>query len=320
MPLAILHSAEAWTEHFGKSRKHTAVTIGNFDGVHLGHQEILRGVLERARQSGLISAVLTFYPHPARVLRPAQSPALLETLDQRLDAIEAMGIEAALVIRFDEELARLDPEDFVRRFLVDAMGAQSVLIGANFRFGHRQAGDAKLLATLGGEWGFETVIVPPVVEGGIVVSSTAIRNALRNGDVEQAARMLGRPFSLAGTIATGTGQGRKLVVPTLNLATEQELPPKDGVYATEAVVEGKTYRAVTNVGVRPTFDGARRTIESHLFDFGEDLTSGKLEVRFRKRLRDEQKFSGPAELRAQILRDIEQAKEYFREAASKTAR
>jgi riboflavin kinase / FMN adenylyltransferase len=320
MPLAILHSAEAWAEHFGKNRKHTAVTIGNFDGVHLGHQEILRGVVERARQSGLMSAVLTFYPHPARVLRPAQAPALLETLEQRLNAIEAMGIEAALVIRFDEELAKLGPEDFVRRFLVDAMRARSVLIGANFRFGHRQAGDAKLLATLGAEWGFETVIVPPVVEGGIVVSSTAIRNALRNGEVEQAARMLGRPFSLAGTITTGTGQGRKLVVPTLNLATEQELPPKDGVYATEAVVEGKSYKAATNVGVRPTFDGARRTVESHLFDFSEDLTSSKLEVRFHKRLRDEQKFSGPAELRAQILRDIVQAKEYFREAASKTAR
>ncbi len=318
MPLAILHSAEAWAEKFGKIPKRAALTIGNFDGVHLGHQKILRGVLERARQSALMSAVLTFYPHPARVLRPAQAPALLETLAQRLDAIEAMGIEAALVIRFDAELARLSPEDFVRRFLVDAMRAQCVLVGANFRFGHHQAGDAKLLADLGGRWKFNAEVIPPLVEDGMVVSSTAIRNALRAGDVEQASRMLGRPFSLAGEIKTGTGQGRKLVVPTLNLATEQELPLKDGVYATEAVVEGKTYRAATNVGVRPTFDGARRTVESHLFDFSEDLTSGELEVRFRRRLRDEQKFSGPAELRAQVLRDIEHAKEYFREAAGKT--
>ncbi|HXT86188.1 MAG TPA: bifunctional riboflavin kinase/FAD synthetase [Verrucomicrobiae bacterium] len=318
MPLAVLHSAEAWAEHLGKSRKRTAVTIGNFDGVHLGHQKILRGVLERAQQSDLMSAVLTFYPHPARVLRPAQAPALLETLAQRLEAIEAMGIEAALVIQFDVELARLSPEDFVRRFLVDAMRAEHVLVGANFRFGHHQAGDAKLLADLGGQWNFNTEVIPSLVEDGEVVSSTAIRNALRDGDVEQAARMLGRPFSLAGEIKTGTGQGRKLVVPTLNLSTEQELLPKDGVYATEAVVEGKIYRAATNVGVRPTFDGARRTVESHLFDFSGDLTSGKLEVRFRKRLRDEQKFSGPADLRAQILRDIEQSKEYFREAASKT--
>jgi riboflavin kinase/FMN adenylyltransferase len=319
MPLAVLHSAEAWAENFRKMPKRAAVTIGNFDGVHLGHQKILRGVLERARQSELMSAVLTFYPHPARVLRPAQAPALLETLEQRLDAIEAMGIEAALVLRFDGKLARLSPEDFVRGFLVDAMRAECVLIGANFRFGHHQAGDAKLLADLGGRWKFNAEVIPPLVEDGMVVSSTAIRNVLRDGDVEQASRMLGRPFSLAGEIKTGTGQGRKLVVPTLNLATEQELLPKDGVYATEAVVEGKTYRAATNVGVRPTFDGAHRTVESHLFDFNEDLTSGKLQVRFRRRLRDELKFSGPAELRAQVLRDIEQAKEYFREAASKTA-
>ncbi len=319
MPLAILHSAEAWAERFGKSGKDTALTIGNFDGVHLGHQKILQGVMERARQSELMSAVLTFYPHPARVLRPAEAPALLETLAQRLGAIEAMGIEAALVIQFDAELAEIGPEDFVRRFLVDTMRARSVLIGTNFRFGHRQAGNAKSLADLGAQWGFEVAIVPPVVEDGSIVSSTAIRRALRDGNAEQAARMLGRPFSLAGEIRTGTGQGRKLVVPTLNLATEQDLLPKDGVYATEAVVEGKTYGAATNIGVRPTFDGARKTVESHLFDFSEDLTSGKLEVRFRKRLRDEQKFSGPAELRAQVLRDIEQAKEYFREAASKTA-
>jgi riboflavin kinase/FMN adenylyltransferase len=317
MALAILHSAEAWAEHFGKDRKHTAVTIGNFDGVHLWHQKILKGVLERARQSGLMSAVLTFFPHPARVLRPAQAPALLETLEQRLAAIEAMGIEGALVIQFDAELAKLGPEDFVRRFLVDAMRAGSVLIGANFRFGHHQAGDAKLLTELGAQGNFDTEIVPPLVEDGMVISSSAIRNALRDGDVEQAARMLGRPFSLAGEIKTGTGQGRKLVVPTLNLATDQELLPKNGVYATEAVVEGKAYRAATNVGVRPTFDGARTTIESYLFDFGEDLTSGALEVRFHKRLRDEKKFSGPAELREQVLRDIEQAKEYFRETASK---
>ena len=318
MTLAILRSTADWARHFGESRKRTAVTIGNFDGVHLGHQKILQGVLERAQRSGLMSAVLTFYPHPARVLRPAQAPALLETIEQRLAAVESMGIESALVIQFDAELAKLGPEDFVRRFLVDAMRAESVLIGGNFRFGHHQAGDAKLLTELGARWNFVTEVVPPLVEDGLVISSSAIRNALREGDVEQAARMLGRPFSLAGEIKTGTGQGRKLVVPTLNLATDQELLPRNGVYATEAVVEGKTYRAATNVGVRPTFDGARTTVESYLFDFSEDLTRGALEVRFRKRLRDEEKFSGAPELRAQVLRDIEQAKEYFRETAGKT--
>ncbi|HXX21441.1 MAG TPA: bifunctional riboflavin kinase/FAD synthetase [Candidatus Acidoferrum sp.] len=311
MPMAILHSTEEWTQRFGDRRKGTAVTIGNFDGVHLGHQKILRTLLDRARAADLTSAVLTFHPHPARVLRPAVAPALLETIDQRLAAIAELGIDAALVARFDTDLAKLGPEEFVRRFLVDSMRAQVVLIGGNFRFGHRQSGDAKLLADLGRQWGFEVEIVPPVEADGVVVSSSAIRNALREGKVEEARRMLGRPFALTGRIQAGTGQGRKLVVPTLNLATEQELLPRSGVYATEAVVSGRTYRAATNIGVRPTFDGSRTTVESHLFDFNETLTDGGLEIRFWHRLRDERKFSSPAELRTQILRDIEQAKEYF---------
>lgn len=312
MPIAIMHSTEEWAARFGNERKNTAVTIGNFDGVHLGHQKILRSVLDRARQADLTSAVLTFYPHPARVLRPAEAPSLLETLDQRLAAIGALGIDAALVARFDTDLAKLGPEDFVQRFLAHAMRAKVVLIGGNFRFGYRQSGDAKLLADLGRRWGFDVEIVPPVTADGVVVSSTAIRSALREGKLDEARRMLGRPFALAGKIQTGTGQGRKLVVPTLNLATEQELWPKNGVYATEAIVGGKTYRAATNVGVRPTFDSSRTTVESYLLDFNETLTSGDLEVRFWARLRDERKFAGPAELRGQVLRDIEQAKEYFR--------
>jgi len=311
MSIAILHSTEEWAQRFGDRGKGTAATIGNFDGVHLGHQKILRNLLDRARSADLTSAVLTFHPHPARVLRPAVAPALLETLDQRLAAIGALGIEAALVARFDMELAKLGPEDFVRQFLVDTMRAQAVLIGGNFRFGHKQAGDAKMLAELGQRWGFEVEIVAPVTANGVVVSSSAIRNALREGKVDEARRMLGRPFALAGKIQVGSGQGRKLVVPTLNLATEQELLPKSGVYATEAVLEGKTYYAATNVGVRPTFDGSRMTIESHLFDFNETLTDGNLEIRFWHRLRDERKFASPAELREQVLRDLEQAKEYF---------
>ena len=312
MALAIVHSPEEWVERFRAQRKPAAVTIGNFDGVHLGHQLILRRVMDRARNAGWIGAVLTFYPHPARVLRPDAAPGLLETLEQRLAAIGALGVDAALVARFDADLAKLEPEAFVRRFLVEAMRAQAVLIGGNFRFGHRQAGDAHLLADLGRRFGFEVEIVPPVTANGVVISSTAIRNALRDGKVEEVRQMMGRPFALEGKIQTGTGQGRKFVVPTLNLATEQELLPKTGVYATEAIVAGKTYRAATNVGMRPTFDGKHTTIESHLFEFSDNLTSGDLEIRFWARLRDERKFSGPAELREQILRDIEKAKDFFR--------
>lgn len=311
MALAKFNSAEEWVARLGEGRKPTVVTIGNFDGVHLGHQKILTGVVERARAGNFMPAVLTFHPHPARVLRPFQAPPLLMTLEQRLAAIGAAGIEAALVLRFDAELSKVPAEDFVKRLVVETLRARAVMVGGNFRFGHRHSGDVKLLAELGRRWEFEEHIVPPVEIDGVIVSSSAVRQALAEGKVEKAARLLGRPFALAGEIRPGTGQGRKLVVPTLNLATEQEYLPKIGVYVTETVVEGKTYRSATNVGVRPTFDGGRVAVESHLFDFSRNLTAGPMEVRFLKRLRDERKFAGPAELREQVLKDLAQAKEYF---------
>jgi len=311
MAFDVCHSAEEWLARFGRPARPAAVTIGNFDGVHRGHQEILRGVREMAARQHSLSAVLTFFPHPLRVLRPAEAPPLLMTLDQRLAALQAAGIDAVLVLRFDAALANVSPQDFVRRFLLDTVNARAVLVGPNFRFGHRQAGDSGMLAELGKLWGFEVRIAPFVGEGSAAVSSTAIRRALREGRVEDAAQLLGRPFALVGDIRPGTGQGRQLVVPTLNLTTEQEVLPKSGVYATEAVVQGKTYRAATNIGTRPTFNGSRLTIESHLLGFSDTLNNGKMEVRFRARLRDERKFSGPDALREQVLEDIRQAQEYF---------
>lgn len=311
MAIAILNSPAEWVAHFGVARRPTAVTIGNFDGVHVGHQKILWEVTESARSANATSAVLTFFPHPTRVLRPEAAPGLLETLPQRLAEFDRLGIDAALVLKFDNELAKKSAESFAQSYLVEPLRARSVFVGANFRFGHKQAGDVNLLTQLGGQGGFDVQVIEPVVLDGVVVSSSAIRNALREGRVEEAARMLGHPFALAGEIQTGTGLGRKLVVATLNLATEQETLPKNGVYATEVVVGGKTHKAVTNVGVRPTFDGKRLAIESHLFDFSETCTSGAMTVNFLSRLRDEQKFSGPDTLRAQILRDIEEARALF---------
>jgi len=317
-PFAAFYSPDEWIARLGDARPRTTVTIGNFDGVHLGHQRIIRGVIDRARDTATQSMVLTFFPHPARILRPEQAPPLLMTLAQRLDSFRESGLEAALVLRFDADLAKVTAEDFVREFLVDTLRARSVMVGSNFRFGHKQAGDVKLLEELSRRWDFEVQVVPPVIQDGIVVSSTAVRCAVREGRMEDASHLLGRPFALAGEIRTGTGQGRKLVVPTLNLATEQECLPKNGVYATETVVGGKTYRSATNIGVRPTFDGQRLAIESHLFDFSENLTSGAIEVRFWKRLRDERKFSGPEALRDQVLRDIIEAQTYFASLAQPT--
>ncbi|MGA7624300.1 MAG: bifunctional riboflavin kinase/FAD synthetase [Candidatus Acidiferrales bacterium] len=312
MAIAILNSPAEWVAHFGVPRKPTAITIGNFDGVHVGHQRILWEVTESARSAHATSAVLTFFPHPTRVLRPEAAPGLLETLPQRLTEFDRLGIDAALVLKFDNELARKSAESFAQSYLLETLRARSVFVGANFRFGHKQAGDVNLLTQIGRQGGFDVQVIEPVVLDGVVVSSSAIRNALREGRVEEAARMLGHPFALEGKIQTGTGLGRKLVVATLNLATEQETLPKNGVYATEVVVGGKTYKAVTNVGVRPTFDGKRLAIESHLFDFSETWTSGAMTVNFLSRLREERKFSGPDTLRAQILKDIEEARALFR--------
>jgi len=311
MAMQVLHSPAEWLAHFGSGRAASVVTVGNFDGLHLGHLQLLRGVVERARALGAVATVVTFDPHPIRVLRPAKAAPLIATLKQRLAGLEQLGLDAALLMEFDRVLSHVSPQDFVRKILVEQLRAQVIRVGGNFRFGYRHAGDIRLLERMGRELHFEVEVVPPVVVRGVVVSSTAIRQAVREGRMSLAGRLLGRPFSLHGAIKPGTGRGRRLVVPTLNLAAEEELRPKTGVYATETIVGGHCYFSATNVGVRPTFDGTHFTVESHLFDFTQELTSGAMEVRFWKRLRDEKKFSGPAELRGQIDRDLARTRAFF---------
>jgi riboflavin kinase / FMN adenylyltransferase len=310
MPFTVVHSPQEWAAHFGPQAR-AVLTIGNFDGVHLGHQQIVKGVVERARRDKNIAAALTFWPHPLRIVRPEIAPPLIETLAQRLEHLKELGLDAVFVLPFDHAVASLAPEDFVHRILVDAMHTGAVRVGENFRFGHRQAGNVPLLSALGHALGFDVECVSPVILRGVIVSSSAIRASISGGHMMQAARLLRRPFSLAGEIRTGTGTGRRFVFPTLNLATEQELLPARGVYATETIVRGRAYRSATNVGMRPTFDGTNLAIETHLFDFSEEITSGQMEVRFWHRLRDEKKFSGPEALRAQIQQDITHARSFF---------
>jgi riboflavin kinase/FMN adenylyltransferase len=236
---------------------------------------------------------------------------MIETISQRLASFEQMGLDGALVLRFDRALSLLSPEDFVQRILIERMNVASILVGANFCFGHRGAGDVRLLGQFGKERGFDVETVSPVEVDGNVVSSTAIRNAIADGRVGEAMALLGRPFSLSGEIRAGEGRGRTILFPTLNLVPEQELLPMLGVYATESLVRGGVFRSVTNVGTRPTFDGRGVTVESHLFGFSEQISGGTMEVRFHARVRDERKFSGAEELRGQIARDIEAAREYF---------
>jgi len=218
-----------------------------------------------------------------------------------------------VVLPFTLELARLSPEEFADQILVRDLQVKAVLVGENFHFGHKQAGNVKLLKELGIKTGFEVVIIPPVECHGEVVSSTIIRRKVADGDVSHAGRLLGRPFALTGDVVSGTGTGRKFTFPTLNLAAEQELLPARGVYITRTVFEGEkcSRRSVTNVGVRPTFNGSSLSVETHLLDSQPEATPRRIEVRFWERLREEKKFSGPEELRAQIAHDIAAANRFF---------
>jgi riboflavin kinase / FMN adenylyltransferase len=315
--LAVLQSPDDWIAQFGAARSGTSLTIGNFDGVHLGHQKILNAVVEKARAENLKSAVITFDPHPSRVLKPDAAPSMLETIEQRCRRFAEMQIDAVLILKFDKALAEVTAGEFIQRYIVDTLRARELFVGANFRFGCKKAGDVALLQARGADENFRVNVVEPRMLDGAVVSSSAIRLALREGRVADAAKMLGRPFALAGEIVSGTGTGRKLIVPTLNLQTSQETLPKGGVYVTESIVAGATYGSVTNIGVRPTFDGQKLAIESYLFGFDDFLTSGPLEVKFLERLRDEQKFAGVDALKAQVLADIERAKALYASAQSR---
>ena len=311
--LSAFSSSQAWASRYATFGHASVLAIGNFDGIHLGHQAILRATVERARALDAVSTALTFDPSPRRVLHPESAPLRLSTNAQRMEWFNALGLEAVVVLPFTLDLARLSPGEFVEQILVRDLRVKAVLVGENFRFGHKQAGDVKLLTELGKEHGFDVVIVAPVVHRGEVVSSTIIRREVAEGDVSHAGRLLGRPFALTGEVVSGTGTGRRFTFPTLNLAPEQELLPARGVYITRAWIEGETrrHRSVTNIGTRPTFNGSSLSVETHLLDAQPAGTPKRMEVRFWKRLREEKKFSGPEELREQIAADIARANKFF---------
>jgi riboflavin kinase/FMN adenylyltransferase len=291
----------------------SVIAIGNFDGIHLGHQRLLEYCIALARESGAVATALTFEPPPLKVLRPEAAPQRISTNEQRMEWFEALGMEAAVVLPFTMELSRLAPEDFVDEILVEKLQVRAVVVGDNFRFGHKQAGDVKFLRELGMRDGFDVIVHEPVVMDGEIVSSTAIRKLISQGEVTRAARMLGRAFALTGEVVAGTGTGRKFTFPTLNLRPEQELLPAKGVYITRTVLEGEpsSHRSVTNVGMRPTFNGTGLTVETHLLDYSGNFSPKRIEVRFWKKLRDEKKFAGPEELKAQIAKDIGKANAFF---------
>lgn len=292
--------------------KPTLLTLGVFDGLHLGHQRIMQTVVERAKIVGAVPTAITFDPHPRSVLHPDSAPPMLQTLDQRLANFEVLGIEQAIVIAFDHEFASQPAEDFLRNIVHERLQAREVYLGEGFAFGKGRGGNIELLRKMSGELGFTADEVDEVQLRGTRISSSAIRRLLADGRVNAARSMLGRPYGLEGTVIRGNRRGHTIGFPTANLKPRNRVIPRFGVYATATLIDGHWRKSITNIGVRPTFESdSDPSIETYVFDFEGDLYGDVLRVRFLHRIRDERKFNGIDELKAQIMRDTERARNYF---------
>ena len=307
-----------------QNKQRSIVTIGSFDGIHRAHVALLDQVSRRAIAYSAASVAVSFEPHPLAVIAPSRMPKLLTPLDMKLELIAATGIEQLLLIPFTAELSQWTPEHFVSEVLVKSLQSESVIVGENFRFGHRQAGTPELLLQLGKQYGFTAEIFPKIILRGRAVSSSEIRTLLEDGKVPQANRLLGRPYSVRGPIEAGLGIGSKQTVSTFNLGTCEGLRPATGVYITRTrlfdengheIMGTSAASSVTNIGTRPTFGDREIGIETHLLEPPPDSRAGRpvhMEVSFLYRLRDERKFDSPSALLSQIQRDIERAHRYFR--------
>ncbi len=293
-------------------------TIGNFDGVHLGHQKIVASVVHRAREQGRPAVAITFEPHPLKVLHPELAPKMIQTLAQKEESLESLGIDALLVIPFTRDFSLTEPEIFVKEFLAGRLGTSEILLGAHFAFGRGKRGNLELLQTMGPSLGFAAEGVPEVLRADAPVSSTRIREAILEGDIADANSMLGRPHVLDGLIARGDRMGRKIGFPTINLKPENELYPADGVYFSRVFFKsfGREFDCVTNIGRRPTvYEDYETTIESYVLDFSSDVYGERIRLFFHDRVREERRFASMLELTAQIRRDIDATRAYFAKAA-----
>ncbi len=289
-------------------------TIGNFDGVHLGHQELMREIVRRSAETGGTPSIVTFHPHPIQVLAPDNAPRQIQTLEQKLSTLESLGIRLAVVIPFDIKLAHMGAREFATDILWKRLGLAEIYVGPNFAFGYRREGSFNVLKEIGAETGFVVGRIHQVQFRGSRVSSTEVRQALVSGQVALARRLLGRPFALEGEIVHGAAVGAGLRIPTANLRTGNELLPRTGVYATLITIDGRRRPGVTNVGTRPTVavPGAETlTIETHVLDFDRDLYGSRVTLEFLMRLREERRFPGKDALVAQIHKDIARARRYF---------
>jgi len=301
-------------EHMPGDWPRPVITIGNFDGVHLGHQHLMRTLVSRAREVGGVAIVVTFEPHPLQVLAPDNAPGQLQTLSQKLAALGALGIEGVVVLSFTRELARMSARDFVTSILHERIRAREIHVGPSFAFGHRREGSFNLLKEMGDVMGFQVEKVHQVQFRGSRVSSTMVRQALVTGQVALARRLLGRPFSMAGEVVHGSGTGAGISVPTANIASPNELSPRNGVYVTVLRMNGRAWKSVTNIGFRPTVtrqDSGPVTLEAHALDFRGDLYGASVELDFLLRLREERRFFSTDALVSRIQKDIAAARRYF---------
>lgn len=286
------------------------ITIGSFDGIHKGHQALLECVQERAGERDGTGILVTFEPHPQRVIAPDSAPPLLTTREEKLPLLEATGLDALVILPFNRELSEMEAEDFVTEVLVETLGVRVLVLGHDHGFGRGRRGRPDLLRDMAPRGGFELEVVEAVRRNGDPITSTFIRSVLAAGDVREAERLLGRAYGLDGLVVKGDGRGRELGFPTANLAPRswEKCIPGNGVYAVEAVVRGERYQGVCNIGVRPTFSAQVQTVEAHILDFSEEIYGEFVELRFLHRLREEQQFVSPQALQQQIESDIRQAR------------
>ena len=305
--MIVLKGLEELRERYARP----VLTVGNFDGVHRGHQALLAKVCQRAQAIDGTTMAVTFEPHPMRVLRPAVNLPLITPLEQKLALLDVHGMEVALCIRFDPHFARLSADDFVDKLLVSRIKAAEVVVGYDFAFGNKGLGDLELLKQKGQAAGFMVHIVGPVLVGGRPISSTRVRQTVKDRDLDGAKELLGRYYRIAGQVVPGYGRGGRLLgFPTANIKVSDELLPGYGVYAVWVELEnGGLVKGVTNIGQNPTFDSGGLNVETHLLDFQRDLYGQPIRVHFVKFLRGEKRFSGPDELKAQIILDVERARE-----------
>jgi riboflavin kinase/FMN adenylyltransferase len=301
-----------------KIARPTVLTLGVFDGLHLGHQLIMKTVVARAGATGAVPTVITFDPHPRALLHPESAPPLLQTFDQKIEALGALGIEQTIVIQFDQEFAQIRAEDFLRTVIADRLHAKEVYLGCGFAFGHGREGNIDLLRTVSRSLGFLADEVAELRLRGRRVSSSRIRELLQQGQVNLARRMLGRPYGVEGRVVRGEQRGAELGFPTANLQPQNRVIPRKGVYVTAALIDGQWRRSVTNIGTRPTFGSENETsVETFVMNWSGDLYGDVVRVRFLHRLREEKKFTSIEELKSQIERDVTQAGNYFERAGVK---